>query len=298
MGSLADGLEDRTRVPKNNNPKEEGVHMNRMNRRDFLSVLGGASAVSVMGVSAFASTSADNSPADVTSLYVKGLVLLDLSNPALIRLGFPKAPGHKATLSIVPQNGTRRTIAIKGNGSVEAQSIGSGEPKIFVPELVRMKEFYGEGVKSRVDKCPSVVSIPSNAIRSITTSEVSKARYTFVRADNGEEVSSFRPRQVAETIKIDLSSAGVLKLDDGKVNIPLDTTRELRAEYAPEKVQPGFDPYTDHFGHYFSYIERPAALDFDVVPRRLSGSTSPPPRVGHHFMMTDSYADCYIAAVP
>ena len=30
--------------------------MNRMNRRDFLSVLGGASAVSVIGVSAFASS--------------------------------------------------------------------------------------------------------------------------------------------------------------------------------------------------------------------------------------------------
>ncbi len=271
--------------------------MNPMNRRDFLSVLGGG-AVSVTGVSAFASTSADKSPADVISLYVKGLVLLDLGNPHLIRLGFPKAPGHKATLSVVPQNGSRRTIAIKGNGLVEAHGIVFPEPKIFVPELVRMKEFYGEGVKSRVDKCPSVISIPSNAIRSISTSEVSKARYTFVRADNGEEVAGFRPRQVAETIKIDLSSAGVLKLDDGKVNIPLDTTRELRAEYAPERTESGLDPYTDHFGHYFSYIERPAALDFDVVPRRISGSTSPTPRVGHHFMMTDSYAVCYIAAVP
>src|SRR2546428_10764866 len=144
MGSLAKRLEDRTRV-QNNNPKEEGVHMNRMNRRDFLSVLGGASAVSVIGVSAFASTSTDNSPADVTSLYVRGLVLLDLSNSDLIRLGFPKAPGHKATLSVVPQNGTRRTIAIKGKGLVEAQGIVFPEPKIFVPELVREKEFYGEG---------------------------------------------------------------------------------------------------------------------------------------------------------
>jgi len=89
-----------------------------------------------------------------------------------------------------------------------------------------------------------------------------------------------------------------LKLDDGKVNIPLDTTRELRAEYAPEKVQPGFDPYTDHFGHYFSYIERPAALDFDVVPRRITGTTAPTPRAGNHFMMVDNYAACYIAAVP
>src|SRR5881396_380823 len=114
MGSLAKRLEDRTRV-QNNNPKEQGVHMNRMNRRDFLSVLGGASAVSVIGVSAFASTSADNSPADVTSLYVKGLIMMDLGNPEVVRLGFPKAPGHKATLTILPQNGTRRMISIKGN---------------------------------------------------------------------------------------------------------------------------------------------------------------------------------------
>src|SRR5436309_5948717 len=263
--------------------------MNRMNRRDFLSVLGGG-AVSVTGVSAFASTSSDKSPADVTSLYVKGLVLLDLGNPHLIRLGFPKAPGHKATLSVVPQNGSRRTIAIKGNGLVEAQGIVFPEPKIFVPELVRMKEFYGEGVKSRVDKCPSVISIPSNAIRSITTTEVSKARYTFVRADNGQEVNSFRPRQVAETIKIDLSSASVLKLEGGKVNIPLDTARELRVQYEPEKIDAGYDAYADHFGHYFAYVERPAALDFDVVPQKIGGNTAPTPKVGHHFMMTDDFA--------
>ena len=271
--------------------------MNPMNRRDFLSVLGGG-AVSVTGVSAFASTSADKSPADVISLYVKGLVLLDLGNPHLIRLGFPKAPGHKATLSVVPQNGSRRTIAIKGNGLVEAHGIVFPEPKIFVPELVRMKEFYGEGVKSRVDKCPSVISIPSAAVRSITTSQVSKARYTFVRADNGEEIVSFRPRQIAETIKIDLSSASILKLDNGKVNIPLDTARELRVQYEPEKIDSGYDPYADHFGHYFSYVERPAALDFDVVPQKIGGNSAPTPKLGHHFMMTDEYAACFIAAVP
>src|SRR5205823_8493036 len=192
----------------------------------------------------------------------------------LIRIGFPKAPGHKATLSIVPQTGAKRVIAIKGNGAVEAPLVASSDPKIFVPEIVRMKEFYGDAVKSHVDKCPSVISIPKTAIHSVTTSEVSPSRYTFVRADNGEEVNSFRPRQVAETIKIDLSSAGILKLDEGKVNIPLETARELRVEYTPEKIEPGFDPYRDHFGHYFAYVERPAALDFDVIPRRISGGTS------------------------
>jgi len=267
-----------------------------MNRREFLNVLGGASAASMIGVSAFASSSADKGPADVTSLYVKGLVMVDLGSPDLIRIGFPKAPGHKATLSILSQNGVRRIIAIKGNGSVEALPIASAAPQIFIPEIVRFKEFYGDAVKSHVDKCPSVLSIPRSAIHSIRTSEVSPARYTFVRADNGEEVNSFRPRQLAETIKIDLSSAGTLKLDGGKVNIPLDTARELRVEYAPERVDPGFDAYTDHFGHYFSYVDRPAALDFDVIPKKVSGGSSSTPKIGNHFV--DDYVVCYLTAVP
>ncbi|MBI4474615.1 MAG: hypothetical protein HY646_18235, partial [Acidobacteria bacterium] len=223
-----------------------------MNRREFLTVLGGVSAVTVINPNAaFA--------ADTTSLYVKGLVMFDFENPDVLRVGFPKAPGHKATLSIVPENGSKRLMTIKGHGTVDASNVlNSTEPKIFVPELVRMKEFYGASVKSKVDRCPSVITIPSAAIHSITTAELSKARYTFERVDNGKEVNTFRPRQVAETIKIELSSAGTLKLDNGKINIPLQTARELRVEYAPENIA-GMDAYSDHFHHYFSYVERPAA---------------------------------------
>jgi len=271
--------------------------MNRLNRREFLSVLGGAGAVSMVSISAFASTSADKTASSVTSLYVKGLVMLDLGHPDFVRIGFPKAPGHKATLSIVPENGASRAIFIKGNGSVEMQGIAATDPKIFVPELVRFRELYGNGVASHIERCPSVISIPSNAIRSITTSEVSKERWTFVRAQSGEEVTSFRPRHVAETVKIDLSSASVLKLDQGKVNIPLDTTRELRMEYTPEKIEPGFDPYSDHFGHYFDYVERPAALDFDVVPKKLTGFSSPTPKVGQRFV-DNAAAACFLIGCP
>ncbi|PYS53401.1 MAG: hypothetical protein DMG13_12810 [Acidobacteria bacterium] len=265
-----------------------------MNRREFLTVLGGATAlpaVSVINVHpAFAAS-------ETTSLYIKGLVMLDFENPEVLRLGFPKAPGHKATLSIVPQNGSRRTLTIKGRGAVEAPASAPGSPRIFVPELVRMREFYGNSVKSRVDQCPSVISIPSAVIRSVTTEQVSKARYTFVRGDNGQEVDTFRPRQIADTIRIDLSSAGTLKLDDGKINIPLDTARELRVEYSPERPD-SVDPYADHFNHYFAYVERPAALDFDVVPRKLGAGSAPSPNVGHRFMMTDNIAFCYVIAVP
>src|SRR5262249_31624702 len=116
-------------------------------------------------------------------------------------------------------------------------------------------------------------------IRNIEATELTSARYTFVRADSGEEVTSFRPRQVADAIRIDLSSAGKLTLDDGKVTIPLETARELRVEYTAEKVTSA-DPFADHFHHYFPYIERPAALDFDVVPRKVGAASSPTPHAG------------------
>ena len=65
-----------------------------MNRREFLSVLGGASALSMINVHPSFATTADAKTA-TTSLYVKGLVMVDLGNPDFVRLGFPKAPGHK-----------------------------------------------------------------------------------------------------------------------------------------------------------------------------------------------------------
>jgi hypothetical protein len=250
-----------------------------------------------MAIPAFASTSAvDKVSTDITSLYVKGLVMVDLQNPELIRLGFPKAPGHKATLSFVPQNGTKQVLALKGRGAVEAKALGSDDTKIVVPELIRMKEFYGNDVKSHVDKCPGSISIPRNAIRSVNATELTSARYTFVRTDTGEEVTSFRPRQVADAIKIELSSAGILKLDDGKVNIPLDTTRDLRVEYTAERIDSA-DPFADHFHHYFPYVERPAALDFDVVPRKVGAQSSATPHAGHHFMMLDANTLCALVAL-
>jgi hypothetical protein len=263
--------------------------MNAINRRQFLNVLGGASALSLIGASrAFATVDTEAT----TSLFVKGLVMVDLQNPDLVRLGFPKAPGHKATLEIIPVAGTKRTITLKGDGRVDAAGV-SMNPKIAVPELVRVKELYGKDATTRVDQCPAVISIAANAIKSITTSEVSQARYTFVRADNGKEIDTFRPRQIAETIKIDLSSAGTLKLDGGKLNIPLQSARELRVQYTPERAA-SMDSYAEHFNHYFDYVERPAALDFDVVPKKIGAKAAPTPRVGHHFMMMDAYTFCYL----
>jgi hypothetical protein len=261
-----------------------------------MSVFGGAVAIS-MAVPALATTAADSVSPNVTSLFVKGLVMVDVGDPNVIRLGFPKAPGHKATLSVVPQSGVKQVHSIKGRGLVEAKPIASADSKLVVPELIRMKEFYGDDVKSRIDECPSVISIPRTVIRNIEATELTKARYTFVRADNGQEVSGFRPRQVADAIKIEISSAGRLTLDGGKVTIPLETARELRVEYTAEKVSSA-DPFADHFHHYFPYIERPAALDFDVVPRKVGAASSPTPRAGHHFMMLDAVVLCALVVAP
>src|SRR5262245_7588086 len=106
-----------------------------MNRREFMTVMGGAGALSMFYAHpTFASTR-------TTSLYVKGLVMVDFENPEFVRLGLPRAPGHRATLSIVPQTGPRMTLNVKGTGTVNVSTaIASVQPRIFVPELIRMRE--------------------------------------------------------------------------------------------------------------------------------------------------------------
>src|SRR5215831_7620943 len=123
----------------------------RLNRREFLSVFGGMTAVSMAIPALSSSTTNADKALDVTSLHVKGLVMVDLGDPNVIRLGFPKAPGHKATLSVVPQAGQTRVLPVKGNGSIDAPGIAAAGAAISVPELIRMKEFYGNDVKSHVD---------------------------------------------------------------------------------------------------------------------------------------------------
>src|SRR5262245_32259880 len=94
--------------PKPNKQKTKETPNQRMPRRNFIKVLGGATALT-LAVPGLASTTTTDKPAgEVTSLYVKGLVMVDLGDSSLIRLGFPKAPGHKATLSVLPQSGVKQ----------------------------------------------------------------------------------------------------------------------------------------------------------------------------------------------
>jgi hypothetical protein len=262
-----------------------------MKRREFLTAMGAVSALSIANSqSAFA--------AESTSIYVKGLIMVSFEDPQFLRLGLPKAPGHKGTLVVVPSSGTQRTLNIKGMGSVEAKAIGPANRTFVIPELIRMKEFYGDSIRSRISECPTVVRIPYTAIRSISAAELSPSKYAFTRADTGEEVASFRPRQIAESIKIDLSSDGVLKLDGGKTSIDLSNTKELRLDYGPEpsSVQSTADAFTAHFSHYFAYLDRPVTANYDVVPMKLGGSAAPASKTANSFF--PPYAFCFLIAIP
>jgi hypothetical protein len=266
-----------------------------MNRRHFLMAGSATAAASMIRINpALAAESA-------TNLYAKGLIMISFEDSKVLRLGFPKAPGHKATLSLVPQTGGQRTMNLKGPGVLEpTMSAASGRREFKIPELIRMQELYGSGIRSRVAECPIVLSLPYTSINSISTSEVSPSRYTFVRADNGQEVHTFRPRQVAETLKIELLSDGVLKLDGGKASIALNTMKEIHAEYSPEAVPNStnnVDAFAAHFPHYFDYLDRPATANFDVVPKKLGGSSSVTPRVGNNFAMFWPYIACFVVGV-
>lgn len=262
-----------------------------MNRRDFLTVLGGAGVASLAGIRpAFAGE-------QTTDLYLTGLVMVSFEDP-ILRIGFPKAPGHKATLQIVPVKGSSRSLSLKGNGTLVGSVAGSGKPSIKIPEIVQMSEFFGKGVKANFNHCANIIEIPYSAIKSITTSKVTKDRYTFVRSDSGQAMDSFRPRQVAEGLKLELRSSGTLKLDGGKVSISLATTQELRGEYAPEARDRKPNMVEDHFVHYFQNIERPPAADFLVAPKKLTGAmASAAPRVGNQFMMFDGMPLCFLMAI-
>jgi len=264
---------------------------NKMNRRDFLSVAGGVSVASLAGFrTAFAATE------QTTSLYVGGLIMVSFEKSSL-RIGFPQAPAHKATLKVVPVNGVARTIAIKGNGLLESHGTVTSR-KVFAPEAVQASEIYGQDVKARFEKCPSVIEIPYSAIKSITTAKVSPDRWTFVRADTNQEIDTFRPRQIAETLKIELLSDSVLKLDGGKTTVKLDSTQEMVANYAPAAKDVSPNMYADHFVHYMQYIERPPAADFMVVPKKLTGITSSAtPKIGNQFMMYENTPFCYFIMI-
>ena len=265
-----------------------------MNRRHFISTMGGAAtAASLFGrEDAFGAE-------DTTSLYAKGLVMVSFEHPEVLRLGFPEAPEHRATLIARPRNGGQREVRLKGAGIVQTAAASMGRMDYRIPELIRMQELYGAEIRSRIQDCPITLSIPYGAIKRISAANVSTSRYKFVRSDNGREITTFRPRQIAETLKIELLSEGTLALDGGKSTIALNTMKELHAEYTPTKAPPeNVDAFTAHFPHYFAYLDRPKNAGFDAVPLQLGGSpASATPHVGNHFARLWPYMMCFIIGI-
>ena len=266
-----------------------------MNRRHFLTTVGGATAAAVSLSHITTAFAAETT----TSFYVKGLILVSFEDPNVLRLGLPKAPGHKATLSLVPQSGSRHSLALKGHYSVETAAKAISKPEYKIPELIRMQELYGNNIHSRVDECPTVMSIPYAAIKSIAAADLSQDRYTFVRSDNGQEIATFRPRKVADTLRIELSSDAVMKMEGGKPVAAMNTLKEVHTEYAPDApaTQAEIDAFSAHFSHYYAYLDRPTGANFQALPKKLGGSSSPTPHVGNHFAMYYPYFACYVVAL-
>ena len=266
-----------------------------MNRRHFLTAVGGATAAAASLIHVNRAFAAETT----TSFYVKGLILVSFEDSKVLRLGLPKAPGHKGTLALVPQSGSQRSLTLKGNYSVETAAKSAGKPEYKIPELIRMQELYGNNIHSRVNECPTVISIPYAAIKSIAAADLSPDRYTFVRSDNGEEIASFRPRKVADTLRIELSSDAVMKMEDGKSVVAMNTMKEVHTEYSPDApaTQAEIDAFTAHFSHYYDYLDRPAGANFQAVPKNLSGQSPATPKTGHHFARFWPYFECYVIAV-
>jgi hypothetical protein len=267
-----------------------------MNRRHFFTAMGAtAAAASLIRVNgAFAAET-------TTSFYVKGLIMVSFEDSKVLRLGLPKAPGHKATLALVPQTGSQRSLSLKGGTyAVETAAKVLSKPEYKIPELVRMQELHGNGIRSRVNECPTVISIPYGAIKSITTADVSPDRYTFVRSDNGEEIITFRPRKVADTLRIELSSDAVLKMENGKSVVAMNTMKEVHTEYSPDTpiTQAEIDMFSEHFTHYYGYLDQPAGAKFLAVPKVVGGKSAPTPNVGHHFVAPfPPFMACYVIGV-
>jgi hypothetical protein len=266
-----------------------------MNRRHFLTTVGGAAAAA--GTLTHVNTAL---AAQTSAFYVKGLVMASFEDPKVLRLGLPKAPGHKATLQLTPQRGSEQWTNLKGIYSVESSQSLSVKPNYKIPELVRLQEIYGNDVHSRVQDCPTVIHISYAAIRLITATEISPTRYTFVRADNGQEITTFRPRKIAETLKIELSPDSVLRLNGAKNAISLNTMKEVHAEYAPEDPAAisGIDAFTAHFPHYNAYLDRSTKANFDVLPRNLGPMPQATPKIGNNFAgpLWPYYA-CYVVGL-
>lgn len=237
-----------------------------MNRREFWISAGGATAVSLLSRSTtlFAAEASDE---ETTPFLVKGLAMLSLGDPDYLRLALPKAPRHVATFSSLPMHGERTSHDIKGHGQVLGSTRGE-KPNLRLPELIHVQELYRDAV-SRIDSSPTIISIPWSAVRSVAAETLTEDRWTFVWKESGEEVNTFRPRRIAETMRIDLVSSGVLEMNDGDLSVDLGQVQEVSTDFVPAHEDMG--DFTDHFGYYTPYFQ--TANEAEVAPVKVGRQT-------------------------
>lgn len=245
-------------------------------------------------VASVSMSSSAQEPPTSPAIIVKGLVMVRLQDRDGLRIALPNAPHHKATITFRMDDGTKRVFPFKGHGTISANDVALTRADIRVPELVQIKEIYGDGTKFLLDRAENMLLIPWSGIRKVSTKEVTAARYTFVRTDNGEEIETFRPRQVAESLRIDLTSDGAMTFNQSSIRFNSDV-RVIEVEHAPQNVTSA-DPIQEHFHHYAHYFIRPSTKMFDVEPRKLSGATQRSPRVGNSFWV-DQYIWCWLVGM-
>jgi hypothetical protein len=242
----------------------------------------------MMSVCLFGAREADTSVAASPAVFVRGLMMLQLEQQDGLHIVLPDAPGHRATITFVMHDGNRQVIPFKGRTTIKTTATEASPAVVKVPELVRLKELFGSGITPLVDRAPNNILIPWSSIRMVSTYEVSASRFTFVRKDNGEEIATFRPRNIAETLRIQLSAAGQLNFNPLKSDIDASKVKEIWIEQVPKSMDAA-DIYREHFNHYLHYIARPAGQDFDVEPLKLTGAPSQTPRFGRSFWIGAVY---------
>ena len=137
-----------------------------------------------------------------------------------------------------------------------------------------------------------MISIPWTAIKSVETHSLSKERWTFVRRETEEEVISFRPRKIADSIKIELLSTGTLTMNDGTISLPLREATEVWTDFVPESDKVG--DFTHHFQHYMPYVQTASA--FEIEPKKVGKSTGQAqvPAMGNSLTMVMPWPVCFL----
>ena len=232
-----------------------------MNRREFSMTVAGLGAFSVLPGSLGRLSAAPGGA--TTPFYVRGLAMLSLADPNHLRIALPRAPHHSASLSFVPAGGEPVSTAIHGHGRLIGAAGAGRKPDTRVPALVHMKELYPRA-SARIEASPTIITIPWPAVAAISADTLSDERWTFVEKATGEEVVTFRPRRLAESVRFDLVSTGILEV--GHTTVDLREVDEVSTDFVPTRHDTG--DYTDHFHYYMPYLELEAGAP-ELEPREV-----------------------------